>query len=188
MGNAAQENRRVRQSITDALFTLLERKAFSEITVSDIVRESGVARASFYRNFETKEAVVDAFLQKCHKEIVSQPELAIDRDMNPREYIMERMKHSFNCVLDRKRQIRLLYKNGFGSHLQNMADIYIEDVAGNMLYNSPNKYLLYCFSGAAMNMLVHWLSSGTPETSQELAAVCADFFLQGFEQFYKDFQ
>lgn len=39
------ENQRVKRSITQALFHLLEEKSISEITISEIIRMAGVARA-----------------------------------------------------------------------------------------------------------------------------------------------
>lgn len=47
------ENMRVKRSIQDALFSLMEKKKVSEIRVSDIISVSGVAKASYYRNFSS---------------------------------------------------------------------------------------------------------------------------------------
>ena len=41
-------------------------KPIEEITVSDIVRRAEVGRASFYRHFDSKEAVVRHHL--CHRQ------------------------------------------------------------------------------------------------------------------------
>lgn len=52
------ENMRVKKSISKALFTLMSEKNFSEIRVSDIIAESGVAKASYYRNFTSIEDII----------------------------------------------------------------------------------------------------------------------------------
>lgn len=52
------ENQRVKNCITNALFLLLREKSISEITISEIIQVAGVARASFYRNYATKESVM----------------------------------------------------------------------------------------------------------------------------------
>ena len=55
MSKASMDNQRVKNQITEGLFSLLRKKSFSEITVTDIVKEANVARASYYRNFQNKE-------------------------------------------------------------------------------------------------------------------------------------
>lgn len=56
------------ERITDALLELMGEVPFEEITVSDIVRRAEVGRASFYRHFDSKEAVVRRHLTRLLKE------------------------------------------------------------------------------------------------------------------------
>lgn len=42
-----------------ALFSLMESKGFDEITVTDIVRKSGLSRQNFYKNFENKQELIN---------------------------------------------------------------------------------------------------------------------------------
>lgn len=51
--------RRTMQLLHEALFSLIEIKSFDKITVDDIVERAGVGRSTFYRHFETKEALID---------------------------------------------------------------------------------------------------------------------------------
>lgn len=44
--------------ITEALFRLLSEKSYDEITVTDICKEAGYTRMSFYRNFSSKEDIL----------------------------------------------------------------------------------------------------------------------------------
>lgn len=56
------------KKITDGLLELMNEIPFEEITVSDIVRRAGVGRASFYRHFDSKEAVVRYHMARLLKE------------------------------------------------------------------------------------------------------------------------
>ncbi len=56
------------EKITDGLLELMEEMPFEEITVSDIVRKAEVGRASFYRHFDSKEAVVRHHMARLLKE------------------------------------------------------------------------------------------------------------------------
>ena len=51
MNKRQEANMRVKARITAALLTLLNEKSISDITVTEIISEAGVARASFYRNY-----------------------------------------------------------------------------------------------------------------------------------------
>ena len=55
----------------EGLFSLLRKKSFSEITVTDIVKEANVARASYYRNFENKEQIIEAAMDNLRDELMS---------------------------------------------------------------------------------------------------------------------
>lgn len=62
MNKRNEANMRVKESITTALLKLLEVKSISEISVSEIIANAGVARASFYRNYATKESVITTLI------------------------------------------------------------------------------------------------------------------------------
>ena len=53
-----EANRMVKIKISRALIKLMDQMPFSDITVTDIVKTAGVARASYYRNFDSKEEVL----------------------------------------------------------------------------------------------------------------------------------
>ena len=44
--------------IADALFQLMRRKAFEQISVTEICEEAAIGRKTFYRNFELREDVI----------------------------------------------------------------------------------------------------------------------------------
>ena len=48
--------------IADALFSLMKRKPFLQITVTEICNEAAVGRKTFYRNFELREDVIEFWL------------------------------------------------------------------------------------------------------------------------------
>ena len=51
--------RRTMRQLHEALVSLIEAKSFDRITVDDIVERAGIGRSTFYRHFETKEALID---------------------------------------------------------------------------------------------------------------------------------
>lgn len=55
---------RSKNEITDALLQLMKTFPYNEITVKQIILESHVARKTFYRNFLSKDDVLDAYIDR----------------------------------------------------------------------------------------------------------------------------
>ena len=56
--NNQEKNTYVRQHILSALLELMKTQNFASISIQSLVDTAGVGRASFYRNFESKEDVL----------------------------------------------------------------------------------------------------------------------------------
>lgn len=179
MSKAAMDNQRVRRQITDGLFSLLRKKSFSEITVTDIVKEANVARASYYRNFESKEEIIETAMDSIRDELMQD----INYDDDEHIFNMGNARIGFekalSCCLVRKADLLTLYHNGFGSLIQQTFNRYIMEFAGNMSVNSIERYKLYFISGAVTNVLIEWLDDGAKEPPREIAALCTDYFSGG---------
>lgn len=52
-----RKDRIINDSITDALFILLNKKHINDISITELIQKAGVSRNSFYRNFETLEDI-----------------------------------------------------------------------------------------------------------------------------------
>ncbi len=50
------------QQIEHALFKLLQKKPYTEISIAEITRKAKVSRTSFYRNYDQKDEVIAQFL------------------------------------------------------------------------------------------------------------------------------
>lgn len=104
------ENERVRKSIEEAIFTLMESKSFSEITVSDIVKKAKVARASYYRNFNSKEEIIQSYIKRLCEYIGE--EIGYNEE-NINWLTHYNLTKSLEYYLTQKYYLLLLYKNGW---------------------------------------------------------------------------
>lgn len=60
--NYNKRTRFTRMCIGEAVFALMDKKAYSAIKISDIVKKAGVSRMTFYHYYESKEdALADFF-------------------------------------------------------------------------------------------------------------------------------
>lgn len=63
-----RRQRKTRNAIFDAFTELLSKKAFTQITVGEIIDKADVGRATFYSHFETKEFLLKELCEElfCH--------------------------------------------------------------------------------------------------------------------------
>ena len=52
----------------------MEGERFSSISVLQITSKAGVARMSYYRNFESKEQAIEAYVDRLHNELIAESE------------------------------------------------------------------------------------------------------------------
>ncbi len=52
------------QYIQEALLQLIQQKEYDKITITDIAKRAGVTRISFYRNFDSKDAILKQALER----------------------------------------------------------------------------------------------------------------------------
>ena len=55
---------RSKKEITDALFALMQKHPYNEITVKQIILEARLAKKTFYRNFTSKEDVLRSLIKR----------------------------------------------------------------------------------------------------------------------------
>jgi len=53
-----EANKLTKQSLQKALISLMGKKPFENITITELVKSSGVSRTSFYRNYKEKEDIL----------------------------------------------------------------------------------------------------------------------------------
>lgn len=179
MSKASMDNQRVKNQITEGLFSLLRKKSFSEITVTDIVKEANVARASYYRNFQNKEEIIEAAMDSLRDELMADIQYDDDEHIFNQGNARAGFEKALTCCLVRKSDLLTLYHNGFGSLIQQTFNRYIMEFAGNMPVNSTERYKLFFIAGAVTNVLIEWLNDGAKEPPREIAALCIDYFSGG---------
>lgn len=59
-----EANQLTKESIETALLFLLEKKELKQISVSELVQKAGVSRNAFYRNYKSKEEILEAYYER----------------------------------------------------------------------------------------------------------------------------
>lgn len=75
-------NTYVIEHITDAFLELLKEKSMEEISISELCSRANIGRASFYRNFESKEGILRRYIHKLFKEWADEADKKENRPLN----------------------------------------------------------------------------------------------------------
>lgn len=164
MDKRKESNLRVKSSISAALLRLLNEKSISDITISEIIRSAGVARASFYRNYATKESVITTLIA----DILDDFRKMLQSD-GDNFYTYENIRTSFDFFSRYERPLLDLYRFGYGSLLLIMLNEFHKTVAGSMPSHSIERYGLYMYIGSLYNTAMMWLVSGKKENIDEIS-------------------
>ncbi|CAG8999672.1 MAG: hypothetical protein CENE_01651 [Candidatus Celerinatantimonas neptuna] len=164
-------NIQVKNKITDALLALMKQQPFQAIRVSDIVKKADVARVSYYRNFESKEAILYAQGHRLHEEYMQNRPLA-----EPSLLSYDDILYHFEFY-DKHRDFLLeLSRHGLSYLLLDMFNAFIEDGLADPDGDIIEQSRIYCYAGAIFNLMLHWLKRGAKETPQVMAKAAADAF------------
>lgn len=160
-----KQSERSKQWLEEALLSLMQKKHFQDITVTDITEKAGVSRLTFYRNFESKEDVLlryfDRLFQSYLQEVQNDSSCTLHHALcKCFEYWQCHAKES--GLLIRDDLAMLLYKP-YGQYL----DQVLENVSMPFLLSPTQKR--FVVGGLYFSML-HWLEAGCSQTPGEMAA------------------
>lgn len=159
--NRRQElNALIKECITSALIRMLDKQTLEEISITDLVQEAGVSRVSFYRNFESKQDVLQKYMEKLLQEWGAEYE-----SRNDPAYFGESLTRHYYKYKD---FYLLLYKRG-------LSWMIYESIrwATRMEESQTNleRYTKSMLTGMLFGMLDEWMRLGMPETPDELMAL-----------------
>ncbi|WP_409022044.1 TetR/AcrR family transcriptional regulator [Dellaglioa sp. P0083] len=152
--------------IIDSLIELLKIKSYQEITITEITKKAGVARLTFYRNFENKDAILltrsDYLFDQFYAELKSnQAEISLKNIF----------KLAFNYWHNDSEFMDILIKNDIVYLLEDSFYTYFEKILKDTpsisrLNNTQKTFIL----GGVLRTMLQWISSGSPATAEEVTA------------------
>lgn len=163
-----ESNRITRECLETALIQLLQEYAFRDITITDIVKRAGVSRSAYYRNYNSKEDILNNLMDAVVKSITeaTAKQAAIG---NWFAYWQTLFTH----VQPHAQMYITLIKADLGSTI-------LEGINRATLINIPadalqERYRLLYWNGAIFNILTDWICNGMQQSAEELAKICQTF-------------
>lgn len=156
------------QLITDAFLLLTTHKNFQDITISDIERESGVARSTFYRLFDNTVDILD---YKCDLVFKNLIELHVH---HLPEDITSIMQYAGICWMKNEQLLEVITESGHQEVLLNSFQNNLEKILELFYDKLPDiqpvyqKYYLTLLSSMISGTLITWAKRGGKESPETL--------------------
>lgn len=161
----------VKGYLTEALFNLMKKKPFKDITVSELIEKAGVCRASFYRNYLSMEQIIDEYLRNMFLKINSNSQLS-------RDDLHEGVLRIFKKIENNKERLLILKNNSLLYRLNPC--IYESTVFQINAFGAfDNKYQPYFFAGSSTALIIAWIEFGFTDSAEEITKTFFDL-LKGY--------
>lgn len=148
----------VRECITTALFQLMKKKRYEDISISELVNTAGVSRNSFYRNFGSLDEILRQYL------IERTASWWSDFIADPDRYIHV-IAEMFQHFADMKDEMNLMYSAGL-SHL--LMEHIIRCGKQSLTGETHNAYRTAFMSGGLFGLTNEWILRGMKETPADM--------------------
>ena len=170
---------RSKKEITDALLRLMEQYPYNEITVKQIVLEAGVVRKTFYRNFTSKDDVLDAMLDAFILEYTT--ELYSTRDKSWVEVILNFCVRNKRVatLLDKNDMMYLVLKKLNASLPARHDEVEALGLIPEEFFGKLDMtYIIPFNTGAMWNVIYTWIHRGMKDDPKEIVAVLREYIIR----------
>lgn len=158
-----ESNRLTKECICTALVFLIAEKDFDKISVTDIIEKSGVSRATFYRNYGTKENVIKDIVS----EITGMLQDAFDDPLmhsDPKAWL----EKFFADVKEGHKLYRILLKASIS--YQELFDFSAMTYMGKAV-DQMTKYRIIGFLNVLLSVTLEWVEQGMKESEKKMAEI-----------------
>ena len=165
----------VKREIMNAVILLMGKKNYMDITVTEIINKAGVARASFYRNFNSISDVIDALVKDATDEIVEDifPILSGTDERAWREFLF----HHFYHFSKMKNDMQKIGPENMSVIFTRMTDQIRRRECDLPQGTIREKYQATAKWGLINNVLQKWLDTGAKETPEEMIDYIMSFIM-----------
>lgn len=171
------------QTIEQALLTLMASKPFDEISMSDLIVQANIGRATFYRYFKTKTDILNSVSNRTKAEIEGAVIETIERlgpDLDFVVYVAE----TLDVYYDHRDTLKILWgSNSTGNYVIRLveetkllfASLYSRVQSSNSR-QIPNDYAVNLYLSTLFAMLIFWMTKPLPEKPAQFKVILLNAF------------
>lgn len=162
-----ESNKLTRECLQTALIYLMNEKPFEKITITELVKRSGVSRTAFYRNYHSKEDILTEFCECFRKELADSSK---DERYKKQPYLW--YLRFFSNIQEHADIFKLLIQADMPASMSDTAASFIEKIKPARTVREY--YINVAFEGAFVKILLGWFQNGMKESPEEMAKLCED--------------
>ena len=156
-----ESNKVTKECLRTAMFKLMGREGYEKISITEIAKHAGVSRVAFYRNYSSKEELVEDL---CHKLF-----LELEESLKSERFRTDRKvwyTDFFRTIRDNSEYFRIY----LDANLRLDDGTILESVYPS---SSPEeRYRNAAREGAFISVLTDWFRSGMRESPEEMGGLC----------------
>lgn len=160
--NNQEKNTYVRTQITKTLLEMMETEDFDKIVIGSLVKNAGIARASFYRNYDSKETIIEEYLRSLL--VTWKKDFEASKEENPAMLFGSLFEH----IKENQDFYLLLHRHRL-SHL--LLNYILEDCGPRPEHQSSVAYQHAFFSYGLFGWIEEWMGRGMTEGAKEITAM-----------------
>lgn len=168
-----------KQWIMESLVSLMENKPFKEITISEISDNAQLVRRTFYRNFSSKEDVLQAYFNMLVKEFEDRlMELSVLTTATALRELFRLCKKYEKFLLSLKRSNMLGFMLEQWNAVLPILHSNMLDKIQNFPQTSSEETLTYILTfnvGGTFNILMKWINDGMTISPDKLSDIVNEF-------------
>ena len=167
-----ESNQITRESLEISLMQLLEKKELKKITISELVEPAGVSRAAFYRNYSSKEQILEEIFKNTVQGITDKLE-----EFNFKTEMYQIWLFLFKEAKKEARVISLAIDYNFEKLLTQAVFDFLEKRNRNAK-KMTNSYMNSFWSSAVVSVLSKWIKDGMKVPAEKIASLGLPLFPQ----------
>lgn len=151
------------QQIEKAMFSLLQKKPYVEISIAEITRKANVSRTSFYRNYNQKNDVLTSFLANQYQKFI------IDINEHKLKSLTDQLTAYLTFFKNNPEIMKTLLDAGFEGSLLNFQTRYLKKLLE--VYHPDlhlTDYAIAYQSGGVYMLLLWWVKQDYATPLKEL--------------------
>lgn len=160
-----------RDCIRTALLQLLKDNEFENITITSIIKRAGVSRAGFYRNYSSKEEIIEEFAQITYDNLKT---LITDETLQRDPY--QWYLNFFSAIQEDAQTFHLLILVKVPRQFVSKLGSLLEPLLS--FETAYERYQAIARSTALKEIVIDWFKNGMLESPHEMA----DFFVKSFHK------
>lgn len=158
-----------REAIKISLVQLMQTQSFDEITVSSILKRAGVSRAGFYRNYPSKESVLQEVVENFYTHISTH-----FLDIVKSKHDTERYVILFRSLKEQPDMVQMFLAGEQKNSYLKISNTYVEEHYSHL--PMEQQYCVIALWRGVREITIRWLENGMVEPPEVMGALITRLF------------